>query len=991
MATATSSGRTQWSKWLRRLGWVVLGLIVFLVVAYFVVTSNTFFKGFILPKVSEAVNAKVTVTEASISPFSQVVLYDLKVEPAGQEPVLTAKKMLARYGFLDLISGKIKVDEVELDTPTLRIVQKADGTSNLDPILQAMQPGSSGQPPASSSPSSSPTVAVQKLALNKGTISFTRYETNGNRMTADIADLNVTLGNLANGQTAKLTVGSNLRFSSAGGTNASRVAATLNADFNLGLTAALAPEMVKGTADLNIAKATGAFADADQMEAKLSVDLSPTNVKQMMLRFSRTNSSLGLISVSGPFDLAKQEGHFKVEVTGIGHEVLSLVGGPYGIYFGNTELAATYDIELKNQAKLINTSGLLTANQFSLTQTNLNAAEVKTPVIDLKLTYNATVDRPKTNILMREFSLNATQNGQPLLQAGLTKPLTLDWGKGSAAVEDSTFELILTNLNLENWQPLIGTNISQGTAGAKLTVNVQHGGGLITFNLNSELNDLAAQYESNRLKSASMTLVGNGQIKNFAEADLNEFKLNVTHSGQPMASFATSGQYNLQTQNATIQMAFNTVLPQLTAWLNLPDVQFSSGSVKFNGSLTQTNLTPKQPGQPVLDRAILGTLQLGDVTGQFASNRLDRFVADANLDLAVKGQQAAIRKFNGSIQKGGQPAGHFEVTGQYDLAQQTGDLTFKLQDLNQHLLNSFVATALGDRKLASISISANANAKYAARGDSSIQGDLQVANFQIAGPGNAAPPAPMTLAATLGAGLSAQGIADIRQCDGTIRQGDKSGGSFSLTGQCNLTNLTGQAMLKLTDLNQHALRPFLAPALGDKTLDSISINANASARYEASGEASVKSDLQVTNLVVTDPTGGLPKTPLAAGVQLDASLAKQILDLRQAQLTLTPTARAKNQLQLAGKVDMTQTNAITGDLQLTAEALDLTPVLQLVHEPIGFSIHHQPGRGKSVNQTTPAFSIRNRSAPDPLAHPAVDGGSKHWPTLPGRNCHYQSD
>ena len=152
---------------------------------------------------------------------------------------------------------------------------------------------------------------------------------------------------------------------------------------------------------------------------------------------------------------------------------------------------------------------------------------------------------------------------------------------------------------------------------------------------------------------------------------------------------------------------------------------------------------------------------------------------------------------------------------------------------------------------------------------------------------------------------------------------------LTLRASTDLSNKVGQLAMKLDDLNQNALRPFLAPTLGEKKLETVSINANFKANYNANGESGAKGNLVVTNLVVSDPSGRLPKTPLAVGMQLDAGMAKQVLDLRQFQVSLAPTDRATNQMQLAGKVDMSNTNAITGALKLSADSLDVTPYYDL--------------------------------------------------------------
>src|SRR5436190_1144608 len=103
-------------------------LVLLLVVAFFVVTSAAFVKSFVLPKVSKAVGAEITVDDVSISAFSQVKLDKLKVQAAGQEPIVEAKEVLVRYSLTDIIGGNINVSQVSVVEPIIKIVKKADGT-----------------------------------------------------------------------------------------------------------------------------------------------------------------------------------------------------------------------------------------------------------------------------------------------------------------------------------------------------------------------------------------------------------------------------------------------------------------------------------------------------------------------------------------------------------------------------------------------------------------------------------------------------------------------------------------------------------------------------------------------------------------------------------------------------------------------------------------------------------------------------------------------
>ena len=139
MANETTTSRKP-RRWLRWIGYIFGGLIMLLVIAYFVGTSQWALKSIILPKASAAMNAQVTAEGASISPFSSVEIRGLKVQTTGVEPLVTAQLVRARYSLMDILKGNINVGEVTLDSPVVNLVTAADGTSNLDPITKGAEP-----------------------------------------------------------------------------------------------------------------------------------------------------------------------------------------------------------------------------------------------------------------------------------------------------------------------------------------------------------------------------------------------------------------------------------------------------------------------------------------------------------------------------------------------------------------------------------------------------------------------------------------------------------------------------------------------------------------------------------------------------------------------------------------------------------------------------------------------------------------------------------
>lgn len=810
------------------LAWIVGILALLVVVGYFVATSSAFFKGVILPRVSKALNAQVTVSDASISPFSQVVLHDLKVQTTGSEPLVTAPEVRLRYSLMDMIGGHINVDEVALSSPTIVLVQNPDGTSNLDPILQIQKNAATPPKPAASSRPLQ--LHVKKLALTEGTVRQVKLYKGNNRDVTEIAHLNVTVENLQNGQSAKLILAAELKTDNnppAPGTNGS-LQGKINGAFTLALSAELKPGSIQGNTRFEITRAEGALSQVAALSANLDCDITPTDIKQVALRFQKAETRLGELRVSGPFSLEKSEGRITVEILNIDKNLLNIAGAGSGIDFGQTAISSTNTIQLASAGKSIAASGQLNLRQFQLTRTNQN-----TPPLDLAASYDVSVDRAANSALLRSLTINGTQKGNQLLHGELSSPMTIAWGNVTSAVGDSALNLAVTHLDLADWKPFLGDVAPAGDVNLKLQLLSQQAGKQLTFDLSSEINNLTAGSGSNQIAQAAVTLQVKGKASDLNQFDLSDYKFAVARQNQPLVTVSGSGTYNKGNQTADLQLKGQVLLARLLELLARPDLKATSGTLELTAHLTQ-----KQQQQNVS-----GSLALTDFTGQLGSNSFRSFGMTSDLDVGMTPDQVQIRKLAGTLTQGKSPGGAFELSGTYGLSNKTA------------LLNA-----------------------------------------------------------------------------------------------------------KLTGFNQDGLRPFLEPLLADKKLTSVALNGNAALQYDPTAASSVKADLQITNLVVNDPKGQFPSTPLGANFQVDVSLNKQVADIRQCQIALTPTARATNAVNLTGHVDMSQTNAIQGNIKLAADSLDLTSYYDLFG---GQQKAASPSRPQSAPQTSPApASTSAASAPD---------------------------
>ncbi len=704
-------------------------VLVLMVVAFFVVTSSGFLRSVVLPKVGAALNAKVDAESISLSPMSSLEVRKLSVVPNGAEPLATVDLVRVRYGLLAILRGTITVEEVLVSGPTVTVVNKADGTSNLDPILKKLAEGGTASAPAPAPSGGKPAqVDLKSLKIENGTVRYRTSGAEGALMDAEVSGLNLTLRDVKNGGTGRLEVGANLKLEQRPGGSAatatvSGVQGTVKGGFDLALTPELLPGAVGGKLEAQLAQATGAFKDFQGFAAALSADLVPGELKRLGLDFSRQGTPLGSVSASGPLDATKMEAKLQVDLSAIDRNVLNLFGSTAGLDFTTTRFDSANRIEVTAGGKKVAINGALTGSKIAVKQGNLT-----TPELDLKETYDVTVDLGGQVATVSAFSLSGVQGGREILKGSLANPMQVSWAPNSGALPDAAVNLEVANLLLADWSALVGTPLS-GTVQARIKAGVQGGGKDLAFDVTAGAEGISGTFGSNQVRQLGMGITMRGVLTAFADAPRRKLKLE-------------TGIDRLSGEAAMIKFVAYSVSG--TAEIGLPE------------------------GAVVIDAASL------------------------------------------QLKEGTQPGGIVDVKGRWDLKRGAGDIT-----------------------------------------------------------------------------------------------------------------------LNARDLNEHGLRPFLQVGLGDKELKTVKLAAGVVLKLDPAADTSVAANVELKDLVVRDPSGAIPESPLALGLALEALGAKQKLTVKKAELRLSPTERAKNVAGLTGELDYSKTNALRGGFKLSAESLDVTPFVDL--------------------------------------------------------------
>jgi hypothetical protein len=928
-------------RWPRRLAWTGGVLFVFLVILYFFVTSQTFLEAFVLPKVSASLGAPVTISDSGISPFRKVILRDLKVGGGSfEEPIITVREVRARYSLWDIIGGNINIHEVAIISPVIQIVQLEDGTSNLDPLLNKPE-----SPPDSNEASQPPQLELGRFILTNATVRYTRHFPDGGREVAELSDINISVANLRNAQVAALNFGVGIRFERIPAQNATnatgeRIVANLSGQFELGLTADLKPESLRGSTTLDLLTPPAAARDIKGTVAVLDCDLTPTDLRQLTLTFKQGANTLGAITAKGPLDLQRKEGQINLEIASIGRHALNLFGAASGLDFGSTTLNATQQISIANSGRRIVATGRLAADKLSVVQ---NSAATRP--LDLTLDYDVTLDQEHKFALIQRFSLAGTQNSIPILRGDLSSPMRLDLSGGTNSLGPSAFNLQLTNFNLADWRAFVG-DIS-GIASAGLNVTAADAGKQLAVHLDSRVTDLNATLGSNKLHRADLSVALRAAFDDRKTFRLDDFLVRLGRGSQSALTLSASARGDVAQQLADMTLKIDADLPRVTdliAVAGLPSV-----TVKLNSQILQrgkrfqiTNFVTefRQAGRAAAVLNLTGFYDLG-LTNGGAVLRLQAsdllalaptnpapgkpLSLDLTVDTSLDKNVATVRDLAGRLAQSGKPGGSFAVTAKFNLLDQTGDLTLNVTDLNEATLGAFLDPALGNgRSLKSCSLKLKADARYDPKAATSLNADLDLTRLVLADPAKQSPESLNTRAKFAGSMQNDEIVLNNFSAD--LAVGEAASGQVRASGKYHLKTKAAEGTLRVIDLNQRLLAPLMAAALTNKQLVSVSVNVDLGGRYDPARDASIKGEINLNNLLVSDAQGKLPQTPLSVGLELNTAIAaNKLVNIETCRLKLAPTPRARNELSLSGTLDLARTNIIGGNLQLSADSLDVTP------------------------------------------------------------------
>ena len=895
-----------------------IGFVV-MVVGYLFFTSGTFVKSFVLPKVAEALNAEVKVDEVSVGVFSGASLKGLLVR-SDDTSLVTAKSASMKYSFWNLLSGRIRVSEFKLDAPEVYVVQRADGSSNLDPIVEGMQTQEQVE-----KESGKLDVLISNIDLNNARFRFEQTGQDGIRKVMEAADVKITVDQFGSGIEGTLKMSTRLNYES--GTLAEppsdSAEAVVMSEYKFSFDADLMPTKLNGNGNFTVTKATGALARATNLSADLGVALDDRAITDLSLQFKQGEATLGSVGITGEYDLEAQNAKLDIAVTDIGSTVLNLGGAMFGIVFGDTTVSTKIGLEVSNQFQDVNIATDVNVGGLAVTMGSL-----ATPPIDLKLGCKAEISAAKQTLLLNQLQLRGLQGGSVFLETDMKQPFSVNWGEGGdATIPDATLGLKLINFNVAPWSGLSGGLVRAGLVNVDAVITNSAGGKRIGLGLTEQIRNLEIVQGTNVISGISADTALKLAVADLKEVSLNLLNVEARHLNTPLLTYVAGGTANIDDLSANIGMSANVNIPGLLQVNPIPDIALSSGALMFAGRA----ISSAQDGKA--NYGFNGQMTVTNLSGSAVGFAIDRFATDVGLQAnLLNNEELKLEQLSIPMWLAGVPAGELGVVAATKLDGSAGTAIITVTNLNQQLMGLVLNGQNGSPSVRSARLDSALNAGW--NGDAkSVQGQVALANLVLVDSQGLIPQQAISLMSGFDAkitGTTNISAIDVPLLKGALMLNGKDAGGFDLSAKYDAQGKTGSFKMAAGGINQNLLAPFAGGALGDKQLQSVDINVRAQGDFDLNKASEFNADLAVTNLVILDPTGKLPNTPLAVGLSADGAMEKTLLTLKSSGLRLAPTDRAKNEVNLSGTVDFGDLEAMKVNLLLAAESLDVTPYLDLM-------------------------------------------------------------
>lgn len=694
-----------------------VGVIVALCAGlYFLTTSSFFIKGLILPRIERNLGAQIDVEDISISPFRWLRARGVSVAFEDSKTTFQTDALDLDANLLNLRSGDLRIDKLQLKNPVLHWVQGAE--------KNAVQ-----ETPGRSSSTTDYSrllrhLDVGEILIENGSLQMKSEPGEATKKFWEGEQINIQLKNLRPGGAGDLSMAGNFRYeqshpSGSGEENppADRWSAQMNGKYKFTLDSSSLPQSVEGKTVIRLGEAEGRFADIQDLTAEMEANLTPKRLDGLSIVFSKGGQRLGRAQLNGPLDLDRRQAHLNLNVSELDRRVLNLLVAGRGWDFGSSRLSATGVLDFSRNGQFMVADVKINGNDLTL----LTDGESIQPFglgLDLQINGNLGED----TLLLRRFNCELSQAGNTVLNASLDRPMNLSLGQVYPGFKESSFTVKWNGLNLAHWKPFVGEYLSGGLSQGTVTLTAENDGRLVVFNGSAQMNDLTARLPGHSVDQAKAELSFDGRIEDFERFSVEHYRYQASRRNKPLVQGDGTIEYHRVFKDFRFRVTSNVQLPALLEAYPFENVSTAKGVLKSSWTYFNTRA----------GRELSGNLMIEDLGGEIYGVNLENFYANLDSRCEVHDNTLVIRDASLRTRRGLEDGGLIGLDGKIDLQDKSGELGLRLIAVNEKTLNPLLHRLERTFALNSISVSGGFNSAWDSNFKIAFHGDVDVTNLTVA-------------------------------------------------------------------------------------------------------------------------------------------------------------------------------------------------------------------------------------------------------------------
>ena len=526
----------------RILAALFVGGAILIVGGILILTSSWFITGTVLPAAGSALNSSMEASRVAGLLSSSLEVEDFKLTPEDEDTLVSVEKLSVGYDLMKILGGQIVASDLTVEGVNLELVMKADGSLNIDPILEAL----SGPAPEESE---TPSVDLKRLKVADSQLRIRVEGQGGSNAVYEVSGLNVEVDQVANAASATLSVSGNVLLLITESGQESRLEAQLDEKTTVALNEALVPTSFETSLAFIVGTVTGAFSDFAENRLDLTGKLDGQRLDPLELSISKAGAGLGTIQVTGPLDLESGSAELEYRIDGINQNLLNQFKDLIGFSFGAPSVSAQGGITVASSGESLVFDLALDGKQIQLENES-----GKSPELSVALAVALAADMANSTFNLQSLNLSANQGGNPMITALTEGPLTLRLGGEKMGLSDAKLKVTVTDLNLADWQNLIG----EGTIGklnSQLSIQSQgNQGESVDLIGDVSLANLVASDPDDLMNGLGLDVSMKANIKELSNIDAPQIKFAVQSAkgallnGDASLSLTKDGVVALKTQ-----------------------------------------------------------------------------------------------------------------------------------------------------------------------------------------------------------------------------------------------------------------------------------------------------------------------------------------------------------------------------------------------------------------------------------------------------------